>query len=301
MDIDDALTVAEYFRFSAEPSCGTRCVTVGHTRIRPRAAYPANKGKHPSEYKNVAVGRSLTEFHLVYIPSGGGWFTDDAGVTATVLPGAVMLLPPGMPHAYSPLPDTGWEEFWVGFRGSYPDWLARERAFARNKPLLSLGAAPELLHDFKQLCLHTVRGAPGDMAQQLGGIVNRLIGRLLILRDRPPAASADRETLAVEKIRSYLEDHLFSDIEMRRLPGIAGMKYGALSHAFKQATGMTPHQYFIGKKLEKAVVMLRGGKSVKEVSYALGFECPYYFSRLFTKKIGYAPSTCRNNTDAGAG
>lgn len=296
MEREDSQAVAEYFNFVSEPPCGTQCVTVGYTRISPRSAYPANQAKHPDEFKSVSIGRSLTDFHLVYIPSGGGRFTDDSGNTATVLPGAIMLLPPGMPHAYSPLPDTGWEEFWVGFKGSYPNWLAKEHAFSWTRPLLSLGVSPELLGDFRQLCLQTTQGANGDRPMQLGGIVNRLIGRLLIMQNRPAQVANEREALAVEKVKSFLDAHLFDDADMRRLPGIAGLKYGDLSQAFKRYTGMTPHQYYTKKKLEKAVLLLRAGKSVKVVSYELGFDCPYYFSRLFSKKMGYAPSLCRNDS-----
>jgi transcriptional regulator GlxA family with amidase domain len=61
--------------------------------------------------------------------------------------------------------------------------------------------------------------------------------------------------------------------------------------AFKAYTGMTPYQYFIQLKINKAKDLLdREEASVKEVAFALGFEDPYYFSRLFKKKTGVAPS-----------
>jgi AraC-like DNA-binding protein len=42
--------------------------------------------------------------------------------------------------------------------------------------------------------------------------------------------------------------------------------------------------------MEKASQMLLKGKSVTEVSDALGFEYPQHFSRMFKKEFGTAPS-----------
>ena len=55
-------------------------------------------------------------------------------------------------------------------------------------------------------------------------------------------------------------------------------------------TGLTPTKYARLIRLQKAKTLLAQGKSVKEVSYEVGFQKPEYFSKLFKKEFGKLPS-----------
>ncbi len=79
-----------------------------------------------------------------------------------------------------------------------------------------------------------------------------------------------------------------------RLAAIAetlGISGAQLNSVFKSFTSMTPYQYYISVKIQKAKEMLEnGGLSIREVASRLGFSDPYYFSRLFRRKVGLPPS-----------
>jgi AraC-like DNA-binding protein len=59
---------------------------------------------------------------------------------------------------------------------------------------------------------------------------------------------------------------------------------------FKSIYGNTPHQYLTNVRIEKAQQLLRGGKSIKEVCFLVGFDSVTTFSGLFNKKVGKPPS-----------
>jgi AraC-like DNA-binding protein len=59
---------------------------------------------------------------------------------------------------------------------------------------------------------------------------------------------------------------------------------------FKKIYGKTPHQYLIFVRIEKATMMLRTGKAVTEVCYAVGFESLSSFGSLFKRIVGSTPS-----------
>ena len=64
---------------------------------------------------------------------------------------------------------------------------------------------------------------------------------------------------------------------------------------FKSITGITPHQYFIQLKLQKAYELLQTRQySVSEVCHTLGFESIGSFSNLFKRKFHCAPSQIPN-------
>ncbi len=60
---------------------------------------------------------------------------------------------------------------------------------------------------------------------------------------------------------------------------------------FKKIYGKTPHQYLTSMRIEKAAQLLRTGKTVSEVCYAVGFESVSSFGNLFKHIVGITPST----------
>lgn len=289
MDNDGDNVLVKYFNFKREPANGSRCVDLGRIFSEPNTPYPPYPDKLPYVYQEVVVGRRLDELHLVYIDSGSGWYTNDAGDRFRITAGTALLLYPNFYHAYAPDSANGWSEYWVGCTGSYPDWLIKEDAFRNKNSLTRIGMFQGLGDDFRQLCALAASAHPEAVKSQLlGGSINRLLGRMLVLQNRPLGTdeSAGR---AVREVIGFLESRVESDVDMRVLPEMAGMRYDRLCRLFQDATGMTPHQYYLDRKINAAVTLLRSGLSVKETAYRLCFESPYYFSRIFKKKTGKSP------------
>ena len=66
--------------------------------------------------------------------------------------------------------------------------------------------------------------------------------------------------------------------------------------SFKQYTGMTPMQYIISVRIENAQRLLGTlDYNVTEVASIVGYDNPLYFSRLFKKQTGMAPTDYRKN------
>jgi len=64
---------------------------------------------------------------------------------------------------------------------------------------------------------------------------------------------------------------------------------------YKKYTGMPPNQYHLRLRLQKSKEMiLFSNKSIKAIAYEVGFESIHYFSRLYKKKEGIAPSRVRS-------
>ena len=105
-----------YLPYSEEDEkLGMLCTTAGSTVVRPGIVYPPQKDEHPVLFRTVAEGRVLPEFQIVYVTEGEGIFSS-SDKTYHVSPGCVMLLLPGIKHMYKPLLETGWHEYWVGFK-----------------------------------------------------------------------------------------------------------------------------------------------------------------------------------------
>ena len=58
---------------------------------------------------------------------------------------------------------------------------------------------------------------------------------------------------------------------------------------FKEETGVTPVEYLLDIRIEKAKDLLLHNFAVNEVANKVGFPDPYYFSKVFKKKTGISP------------
>jgi len=66
------------------------------------------------------------------------------------------------------------------------------------------------------------------------------------------------------------------------------------THLFKAATGLSPKQYMMQRKMKRAAELLdESFLSVKEIAADLGFDHQSHFSREFKKHSGASPSERR--------
>ncbi len=66
-----------------------------------------------------------------------------------------------------------------------------------------------------------------------------------------------------------------------------------LQRRLKKVTGLTPNKYFREIRLQTARKLLESGKArtVSEVAYAVGFETPKYFVKIYQERFGKHPKT----------
>ena len=86
-------------------------------------------------------------------------------------------------------------------------------------------------------------------------------------------------------------DYMMSLEEIAKSVNLSSSHFSAL---FKKKTGFSPIEYYNHLKIQKACqYLLFTDLRVKEISYKLGINDPYYFSRLFSKVMGMAPNDYR--------
>lgn len=91
-------------------------------------------------------------------------------------------------------------------------------------------------------------------------------------------------------LRKYIRAHYDQTLDLDHLSDIAYMSKYHLLRLFKRYYGQSIHQYQISLRIEKAKSLLRQGHKIGETCYAVGFESPTSFSRLFKERIGCSPS-----------
>ncbi|MBN2164042.1 MAG: PocR ligand-binding domain-containing protein [Pontiellaceae bacterium] len=99
----------------------------------------------------------------------------------------------------------------------------------------------------------------------------------------------------LEPVIEQIHAHPESDISLADAARLAGRSSSAVTRIFKRVTGRSFKQYQTDRRMEQAALMLRNSPSrpVADIGVALGYEDPLYFSRVFRKRYGCAPSAYR--------
>ncbi len=96
-----------------------------------------------------------------------------------------------------------------------------------------------------------------------------------------------------ERIRhaaALLTQNLDAAPNLAELGHAVGLSRSKLHRCFCQMYGKTPLNYLREHRLEKAQKLLAQGRyNVMETAYAVGYDCPSYFGRLFKKKYQMTP------------
>jgi len=102
----------------------------------------------------------------------------------------------------------------------------------------------------------------------------------------PPRAS--------RRVREFVEEHLEENISIQALASIAGLSMYHFARAFKQSEGMTPHEYLIHCRVQRAKDLLaETDLPLSEIALASGFSDQSHCARRFREHVGVTPSSYR--------
>ena len=264
--------------------------TVGSASIKPNKDYPNNTA-HPDDHSFTwDRGRILNGYYIVYVTKGEGVLETAKTRSCRIKAGHCFFLFPGVWHRYRPDVRIGWEEYWVGFRGQYPDMLMSAGIISFENPFIDIGLNEDVLDLFHLLIKTIQSGTPGYI-QIAAGITLQLLGCINALSKY---RAADDESRLISKAKFILQETIDNPIRLEDIARELPMGYSKFRQLFKHSCGISPNQYQLGLRLDRAMeLLLTTGLSVSEVAYQTGFESIYYFSRLFKNRTGFSPKVYR--------
>lgn len=93
----------------------------------------------------------------------------------------------------------------------------------------------------------------------------------------------------------YLDEHLSEPFSRNDLARLMNLSVSRCDKVFKDIMGVAPLDYLIDKRLQAAKVRLLGSfDSISEIAEQVGYDDPYYFSRIFRKRVGQSPRRYRD-------
>ena len=112
----------------------------------------------------------------------------------------------------------------------------------------------------------------------------------------PQAMAAEtREEEFISRILDYLNEHFTEELNLDKIAEDMHCSATYVSHGLKKATGMTPINYIIRRRIGLAQTMLISTDlTATQIATMVGYDNTNYFSTLFTKTVGMTPIRYRN-------
>jgi AraC-like DNA-binding protein len=262
----------------------------GFTENPPHAPYPLTR--HPTGYHfSWENGRTLDEYQISYITKGQGILeTRDQSVEISA--GTVFMILPGQWHRYKPDSSTGWDEYYVGFDGAYADTIFRQPFFKTDSNAFIVGHNMTMLTSFKDI-IEKVEGEHPGYQQQLAGRVMNILGEIVAVVKNQKFQGKEIEK-RIREAQFDIRERLNQSINLEDFAERYRMSYSYFRRLFKTYTGLSPAQYHLQLRLQKARELLSStDKPVKEIAFSLGFESQFHFSKIYKKKFGFSPNKAR--------
>ncbi|WP_371367350.1 Bifunctional transcriptional activator/DNA repair enzyme AdaA [Sporomusa rhizae] len=111
---------------------------------------------------------------------------------------------------------------------------------------------------------------------------------------RPDMVSYAPNAQLVEKAKEMLQQVYNKPFDFSAMACQMGVSSSHLSRLFKQHTGVTPRQYILRIRIDKACALLRQTNAgILEIAYHTGFQSLSNFHRYFKEQTGISPKKYR--------
>lgn len=278
----------KYFSISdTDEAWGIVVTTVGYQPIPPNSSYP--RSQHPKSHVfNPENGRVLKEYQLIYISEGKGWFESKSCKRREVKAGTIILLFPNEWHTYEPDKETGWFEYWVGFRGEHIDNRVKAGFFTLQNPVYYVGFNSSIITLYEDIANYASQ-EKSAYQQIISSIVLYILGTVYY-KHRNETFNDSYAISKINEARAIMKQETGLSMSPEDIAQKIGVSYSWFRKMFKQYVDVSPALYQANMRLLRAKELLDNTElSITDITYRLGFDGISQFSTFFRKKTGIPP------------
>ncbi|MEI8234885.1 MAG: AraC family transcriptional regulator [Verrucomicrobiota bacterium] len=217
---------------------------------------------------------------------GGSWELETRGGRWKVGPGTIFTYGPAIGYSLKALSGSGFCKYFVDFAGHSAARLIAKTGLKGARPGRIVHR--RWLHELLDQLIETTH-----LRQPARANISRMLAPLIMERVREDLRAGPRCSLAqqsYEKCRQYLADHYLEIQSLSEASRACGVSAVYLSRLFRRFATESPNGFLERMKMNHAAELIaRSSLPVKAAGYAVGYDDPYHFSRVFKRVHGIAP------------
>lgn len=263
------------------------CYFVDYDSYDDLSLYEVGCQKCPPKYSFGPIMRDNYVLH--YILEGSG--TLYLGDTSYPVSGSqAFIVPPNTVCFYEADDKHPWNYIWIHFNGKKASELLFKAGISADAPVFTPSEpSSELRSCMEQLLLHN------DQEYECIGNLYRLFQLLIRTSSHTPEPEeTDKSLTYIREVIKFITKKYSEPIKVQQIADFCGLERSYLSKMFRRATNYTPQEYLIFFRMKKAKQLLRDPKlPIQHVAYAVGYNDPFAFSKIFKKEVGMSPTQYR--------
>ena len=234
-------------------------------------------------------------YQLFYLNSGDGYLKTDS-YTSKIRANSGFFIFPDVRYTFTAVGGETANLTWVTFSGFRVDHYLGRAAIWPSQPVFddAEGAVGEKLNAL-YMKSHKMPNRYCKMMSLLYDIFAYLLDN-----NPPQKFYGYRDTANYFAIAAteYIEQNYMNPITIDEVAKKLGISRKHLCTVFHQILKITPKQFLIYYRLEKACKLLRtSSQSVQQISEAVGYTNQFYFSKEFKRVVGKKPSEYRSSSE----
>ena len=170
--------------------------------------------------------------------------------------------------------------------------------FSENSPVIQIGFNERLLQSFHEI-FELVLMEKAGYQQICSGLIIYLLSTIISIKKNENFEGKQIEQ-TIQRACLSIRENIDQNINIQKLARDLNIDYSLFRKMFKVYTGISPGQYHLSLRIRQAKdLLINTDLSIKEISYRLGFESIYYFSRVFKSKTGINPTEYKHGRQRG--
>jgi len=241
-----------------------------------------------------SYGPTIRDHYIIhYIFKGNGCFYAD-NKKHDLCEGQGFLIRPGKLTFYQADPSNPWHYVWVGFSGLKAGIYLEQANLTLDNPIFFYKNKKAM----KKCILQMLKMKKDSQFRE-----SRLLSHLYMFLSMIIEENGENHTRKtiekdirhyVIKAVEYIEQNYSREIQISEVAHFTGIVRSYLFTVFKQSMGISPQEYLIKYRINKACELMHDSLlSISDISRSVGYNDVYQFSKIFKKCIGKSPSEYR--------
>lgn len=229
---------------------------------------------------------------IIFYVNQGVCYLESKPFTAKIGAGRAFVIFPEVKYRLKSAGTEALNLTWVAFSGyRVDDYLARAAVWSA-RPVVEdpKGALGEKLNH-----LYMLSHEPCNRYCKMASVLYDIFAYLRDEREknRPEGYKENLNYFAACAV-NYIEHNYMNEISVNEIADTLGISRKHLGTVFHKILGVTPRQYIIYYRIQKAGKLLDGtNQSIQEIAEAVGYANQFYFAKEFKRVIGKSPSEYR--------
>lgn len=245
--------------------------------------------------KGHRFGPFVRHCYLVHVITDGRGVFRMKGRTWELSKGNAFVIFPGVETVYQASSEDPWTYYWVALHGYNVEEFFAGISVTPDDPIIELTDTKELESSVKELISASQMTHANELIR-LGQTI-RFLGLLEGRQKKKEGTAAEKRYPArvyVEYAMDFIRNNYRSEVKIGEVAEYIGINRCYLARNFKKETSMSPKEYLINYRLERAASSLSNGDApISQVAVQVGYPDQMAFSKAFKKKYGISPQQYR--------